>query len=123
MEDPLLIYEIFNKVEGIIWVIIALSLPFFVRAISARQRFSIAAASVGFTLFGVSDFIEAPLRGQRPSWLWAFKIPCAAWILSCRFFYLGWDRFRFNDRYVILGLECLLASAVAISLQHSLYDP
>lgn len=115
------IYEIFNKIEGVLWLIIALALPFFVRAASLRQRLSLAAASVGFILFGISDFLEAPLQGQLPAWLWAYKIFCAAWILSCRFFYLGWDRFRFNDRYVVFGLCCLLASAGTIYLQHRLY--
>jgi hypothetical protein len=114
-------YEIFNKVEGIMWFIVAVALPFYIRPRTGRQKLSIAVASAGFALFGLSDFLEAPFQGQLPVWLWTYKIACAALILSCRFAYIGWRRFRLTDRYVLFALICLGASAGAIYLQHRLY--
>ncbi len=121
MEDPMLIYEIFNRLEGAVWFGLAIGLSFYLRPRSKRQRYSVAAASLGFILFGISDFLEAPLRGQLPIWLWIYKIACAALILSCRFFYVGWHRFRLSDRYVLFALFCLIASIAVIYLQHQLY--
>ena len=117
----MLIYEIFNRLEGAAWLGVAIGLPFYLRPRSKRQRYSIAAASLGFILFGTTDFLEAPFRGQLPAWLWIYKIACAAFILSSRFFYVGWHRFRFSDRYVLFGLFCLIASMAVIYLQHRLY--
>jgi hypothetical protein len=121
MEDPMLIYETFNKLEGVLWFAIALALPFSIRPRTLRQILSIAAAALGFILFGISDFLEAPLQGQLPAWLWIYKIACAAFILSCRFSYIGWQNFHLSDRYVLVALFCLLASAAAIYLQYRLY--
>ena len=123
MDDPFLIYVIFNRLEGIAWVAIAIGLPFVVRPITRRQKWSTLAASIGFVLFGLTDFLEAPLRGQLPGWLWMMKIFCAALILSCRFSYIGWNRFHFTDRYFLFGLSCLTATLAVIWLQQLLYGP
>ena len=96
MEDPMLIYEIFNRLEGAVWFGLAIGLPFYLRPRSKRQRYSVAAASLGFILFGISDFLEAPLRGQLPIWLWIYKIACAALILSCRFSMSAGTAFAFR---------------------------
>ena len=121
MDDPYLIYEIFNRTEGIAWFGIAIALPFLVSRKNRRQNIAVFLASFGFVLFGITDFIEAPLRGQLPWWLWAYKIVCAGFILSCRYIYLGWHRFNFKDRYLIFGLSCLAASLGVIFLQQYLY--
>lgn len=123
MDDPFLIYVIFNRLEGLAWWIVAAALPFVVKPKTPRQKWAIALASLGFVLFGITDFLEAPLRGQLPPWLWLFKIGCAAWILSSRFFYIGWNRFRLTDRYFLFGLACLTATLGVIWLQHVLYGP
>lgn len=121
MDDPFFFYVIFNRLEGAAWFAIAIGLPFYIRPSTTRQKRSILAASFGFVLFGITDFLEAPLQGQLPAWLWVFKILCAAWILSCRFFYVGWSRFRITDRYFLFGVACLAASLAVIYLQQILY--
>lgn len=121
MEDPQIIYEIFNRIEGIAWWIIAVVLPFVVKYPTRRQHWAVFAASLGFILFGISDFLEAPVHGQLPWWLWALKVFCAAWLLACRFFYVGWHRFRLTDRYVLFAIFCLFAVFGVMVLQHYLY--
>lgn len=123
MDDPFFIYVIFNRLEGAAWIAVAIGLPFVVRPATARQKWSVFGASLGFVLFGVTDFLEAPLRGQLPAWLWIFKIVCAALILSCRFSYIGWNRFRLTDRYFLFGVACLIATLAVIWLQQILYGP
>lgn len=121
MDDPFFLYVIFNRLEGVAWIAVAIGLPFYIRPATRRQKWSIYAASLGFVLFGVTDFLEAPLRGQLPAWLWIFKISCAAVILSCRFSYVGWNRFRITDRYFLFGAACLAATLGVIWLQRVLY--
>jgi len=121
MDDPFVIYEGFNYLECLTWIGIAVALPFVVKCSSRRQRIVVLAASVGFVFFGFSDFWEARTHGQLPPWLWVYKIGCAAFILSCRFSFVGWHQFRFTDRYLLFGLFCLAASLGAIVLQYVLY--
>ncbi|MEP3213037.1 MAG: hypothetical protein ABJQ29_07590 [Luteolibacter sp.] len=78
------------------------------------------AASFGFLLFGISDFLEASTYGDMPPWLWAMKMGCAAWLLACRFSYIGWRNFRFTDRYFLFALFCLAASIAVILLANRL---
>ena len=101
MSDPYAVFEIFNRIEAAFWFAIAVSLPFFVGASSPRQRFSVIAASLGFTVFGITDILEAPTRGEAPVWLWLMKISCAIFLQSCRFSYIGWRNFRLTDRYFL----------------------
>jgi len=121
VDDPFFLYVTFNRLEGAAWIAVAIGLPFSIRPSTNRQKLSVLAASFGFALFGITDFLEAPLRGQLPAWLWTFKILCAAWILSCRFFYVGWNHFRLTDRYFLFGIACLIASLAVICLQQILY--
>ncbi len=121
MSDPWLVYEVFNRVEGILWFLVAVAIHFAFKANSASQKWSLIAASLGFVLFGVSDFLEAPLHGQLPAWLWAWKILCATFILSCRYQFIGWRKFRLKDPYLLFGFFCLTASMGAIFLQTYLY--
>ncbi len=121
-DDAFWVYVVFNRFEGTAWMVIAVVLPFVVKRETRRQNLSVFAASVGFVLFGVTDFLEAPLQGRLPAWLWVAKILCAAFILSCRYSYVGWDKFRLKNRYLVFGLGCLASSLGVIFLQHWLYD-
>lgn len=106
----------FNRIEAIVWFLVALGLPFVIKSESRKQRLSVFAASFGFILFGITDLLEAAIDGVIPAWLWAFKISCATLLLACRFFYIGWRNFRLNDKWFLFGLYCLAASVVLIVL-------
>jgi hypothetical protein len=121
METGYLIYQLFNALEGLMWMGIAVAVPFVLKPKTRQGISAIAAASLGFVLFGISDFLEAPTNGQLPAWLWLFKILCAGFLLATRFWYIGWDRFSFRDRYVVFGVCCLIATAGVIYLQNRLY--
>lgn len=121
LADPYIAYFTFNLLEGFAWWVVAIVLPFRIPRRTARENVAVFAASAGFVLFGITDFLEAPLQGQLPWWLWTAKIACAASILGCRYHYLGWHRFRLTDRYFLFGLGCLTASIGAIVLQQYLY--
>lgn len=123
MDNPWLIYEWFNRVEGIAWFAIAVALPFVIKTVSGRQKITVLAASLAFVLFGISDFLEAPTHGRLPLWLWAYKIGCAVFILGCRYNFVGWNKMCWNDRYSIFGMSCFAASLGAIVLQHLLGEP
>lgn len=109
MTDPITIYENFNYVEGVIWFLVALGLPFFIKPRTRDKQLAIGIASLGFIAFGISDFLEAAHHGEIPLGLLAFKIVCGAVILSGRFTYVGWKKFRLTDRYFLFGLFCMLA--------------
>lgn len=115
------IYELFNQIEGLLWIAIALALPFVIRASERRQRVWLFLASAAFVAFGISDFFEATTRRGMPGWLWAYEISLGGFLLVCRFGYLGWARFRWADRFVLFGLGCFVACLVAIGLQIALY--
>lgn len=110
MSGPYATYEVFNRIEGFVWLGLAAFLPFRVKSKNPRQRISVLAASFGFIAFASTDFLEARTNGHLPAWLWIAKIACAAFLLSCRFTYVGWENFRFSDRYLIFALLCLAAS-------------
>ncbi len=44
------------------------------------------------------------------------KIACGAILLSCRIFHVGWENFKFNDRWLLFGLFCLATSVALILL-------
>jgi hypothetical protein len=113
VSHPYAVFETFNRIEAGFWFAIAAALPFLVRASSPRQRISVIVASLGFVIFGITDILEAPTHGEAPGWLWLMKISCAAFLLACRFSYIGWRNFRVTDRYFLFGLLCL-AAAIAI---------
>lgn len=111
------VYEIFNRAEAVAWFAIALGLPFFVKADTPRKRVVIAIASLTFIAFGFTDLAEATTRGRMPPWLWIAKVACAAILLSCRYTYLGWHRFRITDRYLLFAIFCLLAMCAGVLTQ------
>jgi len=116
LSDPNTIIGHFNRAEAVIWFLVALGLPFVVRSASRKQRMAVYAASLGFVLFGVTDLLESERTGAIPAWLWAFKITCAAYLLSCRFLFIGRQNMRWNDRWLLFGLFCLVVTIVLITL-------
>lgn len=116
MSDPDTIIGHFNRAEALVWFLVALGLPFVVRSASRKQRLCVFAASFGFVLFGFTDLLEAEKTGAIPAWLWASKIACGVFLLSCRILYVGWENFKFNDRWLLFGLFCLAASVTLIVL-------
>jgi hypothetical protein len=121
-ENAFWLYETFNRFEAIAWFVIAIVLPFRVRRTSKRQSASVFTASIAFIAFGITDLLEAPTHADIPGWLWIYKIICASILLACRYTYIGWDRFRFTDRYLIFALLCLTATVAAILLPR-LFEP
>jgi hypothetical protein len=109
MLDFPVIYKNFNYAEGIIWLVVALAIPFLFPRISNNQKLGIGIASLGFIAFGISDLIEASVQNEIPTWLLAYKIFCGAMMLSGRYTYIGWNKFSIKDRYFLFGLFCLIA--------------
>ena len=115
-------YETFNYFECATWLTIALALPFWFRRAPAVKRAVIWRAALTFVLFGISDYVEAPTHGHLPPWLWAWKILCAAYLLRCRYEYIGKEHFRWRDRTNILALVCFVVVVLAMFLQYFLRD-
>ena len=103
---------IFNRVEAFVWFSTAFALPFVVRPALRKQCVTVFAAFFGFVLFGITDLLEAGAVGKIPAWLWGFKITCAAFLLACRFNFIGWRKFKLTDRWFLFGLFCLAVSVV-----------
>jgi len=116
MSDPYTVIENFNRVEALAWFGTAFALPFIIRPQSQKQGVSVIAACFGFVLFGVTDLLEAETGGDMPAWLWASKIACAAFLLGCRFHFIGWKNFKFTDRWFLFGVFCLGISVALIVL-------
>ena len=110
-------YELFNYAEGIVWIIVAVVLPFRFPAESDSQRLGLLISVVGFVAFGVSDFLEAPRQAEIPLWLWGLKVGCGLLLLSGRYTYIGWRNFSTKDRLFRLGLVLLIAVIFLIWLQ------
>jgi len=113
MSGSYAVFEIFNWFEAFIWFGIAIYVPFSIRSSSKRQKACVAAASFGFVAFGITDLLEAPTHGNVPIYLWILKIGCVAFLLLCRFHFIGWKKFRFTDRYFILGF---LGLAISVAI-------
>jgi len=109
MPDFPVIYKNFNYVESVIWLVVAVTLPFLFSRITSSQKLGICVASLGFIAFGISDFIEASVKNEIPIWLLAYKIFCGAMMLSGRYTYIGWNKFSVKDRYFLFALFCLIA--------------
>ena len=115
-------YETFNYFECASWITIAVVLPFWFRRCPANKRPVIYRASFTFVIFGISDYLEAPTHGYLPAWLWAWKILCAAYLLRCRYEYIGKEHFRWRDRTNILALACFLTVLLVMFLQFYFRD-
>ena len=115
-------YEAFNYFECAAWIAIAIALPIWFRECPAGKRGVIARASVTLVVFGVSDYFEAPTHAHLPPWLWAWKILCAAYLLKCRYDYIGRERFRWLDRTNFLALCCFATVVLIMFLQYYFRD-
>jgi hypothetical protein len=111
------IYSGFNLVEGLVWIAFAIGIPFRVDTNTPTKRRAVALASTGFVFFAASDFSEAWIGGEIPVWLWLLKISSGLAILSSRFWYVGWRRFKFSDRYFLFGIACIFAVTIVIIFQ------
>jgi len=111
------LYTDFNNVEGAIWIVAALALPFLAKLSTTGKKLAVATSSLGFLAFGATDFLEASLTGVVPWWLWALKIVSGATILCGRFAYMGWKQFKFTDRYFLFGLFCLISVSAIMVIQ------
>jgi hypothetical protein len=93
-------------------------LPFWFRARPPEKRRVITRASITFIAFAVSDYLEAPMHGRLPVWLWAWKLLCVTHLLKCRYDFIGRENFRWRDRTNILALVCFVAVLLAVFLQY-----
>jgi len=110
-------YEIFNYVEGGIWLAVAVALPTKYSSDSKSRKMGLLIAGVGFVAFGISDFLEATRQAAIPLWLWALKILCGMMLLIGRYTYIGWKNFSVADRFFRLGVILLVVVAALIFLQ------
>ena len=86
-------YEIFNYLEGGIWIVVAVALPFRFSFDSKPRKIGLLISAVGFVAFGVSDFLEATRQAAIPLWLWGLKVVSGIMILCGRYTYIGWRKF------------------------------
>lgn len=113
-------YGAFNVVEAVLWLFVAVVIPFRAKAAGSRQRLAITMGSVAFVAFGVSDLLEVGREGAIPLWLRAYKVACGVAIYAARFTWRGWSFFRIRDREVLFGIGCVIAVVVLVSLQWQL---
>lgn len=85
-------YRWFNNFEGAIWIGIALYLAWRLPRHVPNQRPILIIAACAFVLFGITDFIEAPIRGGMPLWLWAVKAVLLGILIACRLVYRRTER-------------------------------
>lgn len=72
-------YDVFNSLEALLWISIALILFFRVSHIPIQLRNNTLWGGVFFAVFGLSDFAEIAIGGIFASnqyWLFAIKIIC-----------------------------------------------
>ncbi len=111
-------YQIFNAIEAGLWFVVAVLILLNVERRNLHQRIGTTLGAVAFTLFGITDLLEIQREAQIPLWLWAFKIACGVLILSARYTWLGWAKFRWYHREVLFGLACLMAVVLIVAVQH-----
>lgn len=109
---------LFNTAEALLWLGVAVYLFFRLRPMTASQRWARSIAVAAFTLFSVSDGLEALHPGQPPLWLYALKIACGAAIFASRFCWIGWRQWHWRHPQFLFGLFCLVAVVFAIWFQH-----
>ncbi len=80
--------QIFNLIEGILWIGIAAGL---IHQSRSKKRFRglLIGSAIAFFLFGISDFIEIQTRAwYRPWTLLALKVGCVVFLIFQFFRYL-----------------------------------
>lgn len=110
-------YQSFNLVEAFLWMIVAGVIATRVRRENNQQCFAVVLGCIAFVVFGVSDLLEVSHEAAIPAWLWGMKIACGAAILSARYTWVGWSKFRWNDREFLFGLALLAATIAVIAIQ------
>lgn len=110
-------YQAFNAVEAGLWMFLAVVISLCVRRENAQQSFAVVLGSAAFLVFGVSDLLEMSFQAAIPWWLWTLKIACGAAILSARYTWLGWSKFRWNDREFLFALGLLAGACAVIVVQ------
>ena len=110
-------YELFNYLEGGIWIVVAVALPFRFSFDSKPRKIGLLISAVGFVVFGVSDFLEATRQAAIPLWLWGLKVVSGIMILCGRYTYIGWRKFSVADRFFRLGAILLVMVVALILLQ------
>lgn len=80
--------QIFNLVEGLVWLAIAAVLLARVRRVP-QHRDILRVAAVAFILFGITDFIEIRTRAwYSPPWLLAWNAACVTTLFGCLLAYV-----------------------------------
>jgi hypothetical protein len=110
-------YNIFNAIEAGLWFVVALAIPCRIPCLSRQQRLGVILGCLAFITFGITDILEIGREGFIPLWLWGLKVACGTAILTARYTWLGWNKFRWRDREVLFGLACLASVGVLIYLQ------
>ncbi len=110
-------YQSFNAVEALLWVVVAGVIALRVRCENNQQCIAVALSCIAFLAFGISDLLEIAHQAAIPWWLWAMKIACGTAILSARYTWVGWTKFRWKDREFLFGLALLAATIMVIVLQ------
>lgn len=110
-------YNAFNAAEAGLWATVAVIIPARVACATRQQWAGVTLACAAFLAFGGTDLLEIGREGSIPMWLWAAKVACGTMILSARYTWLGWNRFRWHNRDVLFGVACLASVGVLIALQ------
>ncbi len=75
---------VFNIAEGIFWSLIALGMAVGAFRHRGKKRGILSKAASAFTLFGISDWIEAETGSWwEPWWLLVLKVSCVAVLIFC----------------------------------------
>ncbi len=116
LPQPQTVYAIFNYAEALAWIGIAIFIHWRLKPADGSKKRVLLVVSGVLVVFGLTDVMEASYYGNVPWWLLAWKVLCGALLLLGRFAYVGWDKFRFSDRYFITALVCLVAVLLVLFL-------
>jgi uncharacterized membrane protein len=84
-----LLHALGNKIECVLWVIIAF--VFLIRSLALNdfRKILCGLCFTAFFMFGISDLVEVQTGAwYKPWWLLAWKIACVATMLACLLYYL-----------------------------------
>lgn len=112
-------YQLFNNIEGYLWLITAIALRRIVPIRAKRHHTACNIAIFGFILFALSDFLEASLTREFRLWLWLLKISCGVIFLIARIYYIGRKNIKWTDRYILFFLFCICIAIAVITTELS----
>lgn len=102
------VYALFNVIEGLAWIGVAIFLVVRRKQFKPEKQFWVLLAAPAFCAFAISDFIEAPRFGERlPNWLWTLKLTSGFIVFLCRMCYLGMGQKIAVLKTALLGLLLL----------------